>query len=197
MKFSKRIKYMLLGSIIFLVIALRYPTTPHEIGWDSFFIHKLINTLNHQGYPSWWIHPFSTFGLTPFSYASAGPVVLSGFSQVSGLSIENSILLFGIICGLLGIFGSYLVAKQIFNNDLYIFLVVFGFSTCEIFLTYTSWTMTTRGLFIAILPFFIFLILRKRELDKNIIFTILIIITFIFLVATFPVLSNGFLMHFF
>ena len=103
MKFSKRLRYSLLGSLIFTGIALRYPLVPHEIGWDSFFIHGLINTLNHYGNTVWWIHPFSTFGLTPFSYASAGPVFLSGFSQASGLSIEISILLFGMICGIIGI----------------------------------------------------------------------------------------------
>ncbi len=183
MKLSKRTKYMLFGSLIFIAISLRYPFTPHEIGADSFFIHKLINALNHQGSPTWWIHPFSTFGLTPFSYASAVPFLLSGVSQASGLSIENSILLFGILCGILGIFVSYMVAKEIFNNDLYIFLVVFGFSTGEVFLDLTTWTISTRGLFITFIPIFLFLLLRKTRLEKNFIYIFLIIVIFVYLVS--------------
>ncbi len=71
---------MLFGSLIFLAISLRYPMVPHERGWDSFFIHGLVNTLNHKGTFSWWVHPLSPFGLTPFSYGSAVPVLLSVFS---------------------------------------------------------------------------------------------------------------------
>jgi hypothetical protein len=202
MKFSKRTKYMLFGSFIFLVISLRYPTTPHEIGWDSFFIHGLVNNLNHQGnFASWWIHPLSPFGLTPFSYASAVPVLVSAFSQASGLSIEITIWLFGILCGILGIFGSYLVAKELLNNDVYIFLVVFGFSTCENFLAFTTWTLTTRGFFITIMPFFLFLLFRNVNSKKFNTYSILIVLIFILLVAIhhlytfliFPIISYFFL----
>jgi hypothetical protein len=175
---------MLFGSLIFLAISLRYPFTPHEIGWDSFYIHKLVNLLNHQGnYVSWWVHPLSPFGLTPFSYTSAVPVLVSAFSQASGLSIESSAWLFGIFCGLLGIFGSFLVAKELFNDDCYIFLVVFGFTTSQVFLGYTTWTLTTRGFFITILPFFLFLLFKNSKSRKFNIYSILTILIFIFLVA--------------
>ena len=183
MKFPKRTKYMLFGSFIFLAFSLRYPYTPHEIGWDSYFIHGLVNTLNHHGNFSWWVHPLSPFGLTPFSYGSAVPVTLSAFSQLSGLSIESSIWLFGIICGILGIFGSYMAAKELFNNDNYIFLTVFGFTTSQVFLGYTTWTLTTRGFFITVLPFFIFLLLKNAKAKKFNIYTFVIILIFIFLVA--------------
>ena len=184
MKFSKRTKYMLFGSLIFIAISLRYPFTPHEIGWDSYFIHGLINSLNHQGnLSSWWVHPLSPFGFTPFSYASAVPILVSAFSQMSGLSIESSIWLFGILYGILGVFGSYLVAKEVFNDDNYIFLVVFGFTTSEVFLGYTTWTITTRGTFITILPFFLFLLLRNAKSKKFNKFTFLAILVFVLLVA--------------
>jgi hypothetical protein len=189
---------MLIGSLIFLAISLRYPWTPHEIGWDSYFIHGLVNSLNHSGnFSSWWVHPLSPFGLTPFSYASAVPFILSAFSQTSGLSIESSIWLFGVICGLLGIFGSYLVAKEVFKDERYIFLVVFGFTTSQIFLGYTTWTLTTRGFFITILPYFLFLLFRNSRSRGYNKYSILVILFFIFLVSIhhlytflmFPILS--------
>lgn len=184
MKFSKRTKYMLFGSFIFVAISLRYPFTPHEIGWDSFFIHGLVNSLNHQGhYHSWWVHPLSPFGLTPFSYASAVPVLVSALSQASGLSIETSIWLFGVLVGIFGIFASYLVAKEIFDNDIYIFFVVFGFTTSENFLDFTTWTLTTRGFFIAFLPIFLFFLFRKTKSKKFDKYSILVVISFIYLVA--------------
>jgi hypothetical protein len=176
---------MFFGSLIFLAISFRYPWTPHEIGWDSFFIHGLVNTLNNEGnFSSWWVHPLSPLGSTPFSYASAVPFLVSAFSQASGLSIESTAWLYGILCGIIGIFGSYLVAREVFKDDRYIFFVVIGFTTSQVFLGYTTWTLNARGFFITILPVFLFLLFRNVKSGEFNKYSILAFIFFIFLVTT-------------
>lgn len=166
MKFSKRINYALIGFIAMLNIAFRYPTTPHQIGADSFHLHMVSNSVSHYGYATWIVHPFSFFGLTPETVPTAYPYILSALSQLSGLDMEATILLFSIVVGLIGTFNAYLMAKEIKNDDLFIYIVVFAFSLSPVFLSYTSWTVTGRNLFLALFPLFIWSVFRNLNRAK-------------------------------
>lgn len=160
MNLSKKLHYTLLAFLVLLNVLLRYPTTSHEMGVDSFFIHNLANSISANGYAKWVVNPLSVFGLYPYSYPSAVPYILSGVSQSTGLNMELTIFLVAIFVGIFGMFSAYLMAKEIKNDDLFVFLVVFAFSTAPIFLSFTRWTTSTRHLFIAILPLFIWSLLR-------------------------------------
>ena len=166
MKFSKRLNLALIGFLAMINIVFRYPTTPHQIGADSFHLHMVANSVSHYGYATWIVHPFSFFGLTPETVPTAYPYILSGFSQLSGLEMEATILLFSIIVGLVGTFNAYLMAKEIKNHDLFIFIVVFAFSLSPVFLNYTIWTVTGRNLFLAIFPLFIWSVFRNLNRAK-------------------------------
>jgi hypothetical protein len=183
MKFSKKTNYALIGFLILLNIIIRYPLVPHEIGADSFQIHSYANSITSFGYATWIIHPYSFLGLTPDSYPSAIPFLLSGMSQSMNINMEFSILLLAIIIGLLGLFGAILLAKQIKNDDLFIFIVAFLFSTSPIFLRFTIWTTATRHIFMALFPFFLWTLLKLRDFSeikwKYLFFSILIFIMLI------------------
>lgn len=184
MKFSKRVNYALLGFLVMINLAFRYPTTPHEIGTDSFHLHMIANSVSHYGYATWIVHPFSFFGLTPESTPTAYPYVLSGLSQISGLDMEFTILLFSIFLGLVGVFNCYIMAKEIKNDDLFIFIVVFAFSLSPIFLKFTIWTVTGRNLFIALFPLFIWSVFRNLHQNKiNYKYVAMSILIFIILLA--------------
>lgn len=161
MKFTKRTCYILIAFLIMLNIVFRYPTTPHETGADSFFIHSLANSITNNGYAKWILHPLSFFGLYPISYASAVPFTLSGMSQTLGVETEISILIFSIIIGVLGTFGAYLLAGEIIDDDRFKVIVAFAFSLSPLILKFTMWTASTRGLFIALLPLFLWCILKS------------------------------------
>ena len=162
MKFSNRSKYILLGLLVLLNIILRIPSYPHQAGYDSFHTSILANTITIFGCAKWWVHPYSLFGMYPYSYASAVPFVLSGISQVTGLEMEITVLLFDVFVGLLSIFTAYLLAGMIRDDDLFKFLVAFGCSTAQGMLVFTTWDISTRGLFIVMLPLFTYLVLRVR-----------------------------------
>ena len=162
MKFTNRTKYILLGLLILLNIILRIPSYPHQTGYDSFHTSLLANIISLYGYAGWWVHPLSIFGLYPYAYASAVPFMLSGISQLSGLEREITVLIFDMFAGLLSIFTVYLLAGMIRDDDLFKFIVAFGCSTAQGMLQFTTWDISTRGLFIVLFPLFIYLLLRVQ-----------------------------------
>ena len=124
MKFSKRSVIIVSALLILLNTILRYPTTPHEIGADSFAMHVMANSISTFGYAGWWIHPASIVGSYPYSgSASAVPFLLSGISQCTGMATESVILLYSMVLGLFSIFTAYLMAGAIWNNNIFKFLL--------------------------------------------------------------------------
>ena len=183
MKFSKRVTLTLFALLILLNIILRYPTTPHEIGVDSFVVHSMANAISTFGYAGWWIHPASIIGSYPYSGSpSAVPFLLSGISQCSSMDTELVILLYSMILGIFSIFAAYLMAGAIWNNDIFKFLVAFVFSTCQGIVTYSTWTGPARTLFIISLPLFIYLLLKTRTFKAR--FSILTFIILVLLLTT-------------
>ena len=143
MRFSPRTKAVLMGLLILLAVVFRYPTTPHEIGWDSFAVHLMANSVSEFGYAKWWLHPASIIGSYPYSgSASAVPFLLSGISQCTGMDTEVVILLYSIILGLFSVFAAYLMAGAIWNNDLFKFLTAFIFSASPGVITHSTWSIS-------------------------------------------------------
>ncbi|MGP8321302.1 MAG: hypothetical protein ACT6FE_03125 [Methanosarcinaceae archaeon] len=183
MRFPPRTKAVLMGLLILLAVVFRYPTTPHEIGWDSFAVHLMANSVSEFGYAKWWLHPAAIIGSYPYSgSASAVPFLLSGISQCTGMDTEVVILLYSIILGLFSVFAAYLMAGAIWNNDLFKFLTAFAFSTASGIITFSTWTANARTLFIIMLPLFIYILLRTRAFKVR--FCILTFFILVLLLAT-------------
>jgi len=168
MKLSKRANYLLIfGFLGLLNVLFRFPVTPHELGADSFYVHGMANFISTNGYAKWIMHPLSFFGLYPLSYPSGGIFYLSSISQCTGIDTEYSILVVSTFLGVLGAFTTYLLAKEIFNDDFFAFATAFIFSTSRIFLTGTTWVYSTRGFFIVLLPLFIWSLLRFSSSERK------------------------------
>jgi hypothetical protein len=161
-----------------LNIAIRYPTAQHEIGIDSFVMHILSNSIIENHFGKWILHPLSYIGLYPLSYPSAYPFLAAGTSLTSGLQVEASILIISVVLGLIGVFSTYFLAREIKNDDLFCFVVAFAFSLSPIFIKMTYWQASTRNLFIALAPACILLLLKTRGFAinrLNILFVILLV----------------------
>ena len=182
-RFSVRTKIVLMGLLVLLGLIFRYPTVPHEIGWDSFGVHLLANSVSEFGYAKWWLHPTSIIGWYPYSgVPSAVPFILSGISQCTGMDTEKVILLYSMILGIFCIFGAYLMAGAIWDNYIFKFLVAIVFSTAPGILAKTTWTGHARTLFIIALPLFIYLLLRTRTFKLR--FSILTFVILVLLLTT-------------
>lgn len=174
---SQTKKVILFILLIILNVVLRIPSIPHEKGADSFFIHSLANSITYFGHANWWVNWLSVFGLYPYSYASAIPFSLSGVSQLTGLTgleMENAILIFSVIMGLFSILTAYVLAGVIYNDFLFKYLTALFFSLSQGVMVFSTWEISTRGPFIIFLPFFLFILMKKLKLGKAVLLLILL-----------------------
>lgn len=173
---------ILYSFLIVLNIILRFQAASKEIGYDSFGVHILANSISEFGYAKWVLNPLSVFGLYPLSYASAVQFFLSGLSQVTGVEIETIIFVYTISIGIFSIFTAYLFANVLFPEDEMLkFFSAAIFSTSPAILTYTTWSIPTRGLLIILAPLLLYLLLNNT---KSLKFIFLTLILSIFLFAT-------------
>lgn len=181
MKLKNSSMCLLISLLIVYNVILRYPLTPHEIGYDSFEIHTIANTVSYFGYAKWWLHPTSIFGLYPYSYASAVPFILSGVSQSLSLDMESTIFVFSTLIGIFSAFPMYILAGKIKNDDAFKILAAFTYSSSAGILYFTTWTTSTRGLFIILLPLAIYTLLKLYTSFK---YSILVLSLIVLLFAT-------------
>ena len=173
---GKSAKLVLLSLLVLLNLVIRIPSIPHEKGYDSFFIHSLANSISIFGDAQWWVHWLSVFGFYAYSYASAVPFVLSGMHQLTGIEMEIVILLYCIITGVISIFTAYVLAGRFSSNFVFKYGVALFFSIAPGVMLFSTWEVSTRGIFIILLPLFIYLLLSKISLVKKI-----ILLTFLFI----------------
>lgn len=169
--FSKRTWIFLWICLIILNVLLRIPLTPHEIGHDSFMTHFIADSLSKYGNAKWWLHPLSIVGLYPYSVASALIFYLSGASQIMSINMEHTIWVATSILGIFSSFTAYLMAGAIKDDKLFKFITAFIYSTSPGILVYTTWSASGRGMFLVLLPLFIYLLLKSRFSIKYGIFT--------------------------
>lgn len=182
MKLSRKNIVNLYLLLIVLNIILRFQPASHEIGFDSFGVHILANSISEFGYAKWILSPLSVFGLYPLSYSSAVQFVISGLSQVTGIEIQSIIFVYTVSVGILSIFTAYVFANTLLpENDVFKFISAAIFSTSPAILTYTTWSIPTRGLMIILTPLLLYLLLSST---KSLKFSFLILILSTFLLAT-------------
>lgn len=165
----KRTRYQLMAvfSGILVSLLMRYPLVPHEQGWDSFIIHQMGQSVNRYGYMKWVIHPLSYIGYYPYSYASGVPAVLSSISQISGLEMEYTILLFCFFESVLFFLLAYMAASQFTNKFMFKMFVAFLYSLSPGVIWFSDWTVSTRGALIMLMPLFIFLLFKSQSHESR------------------------------
>jgi len=173
-KLDRRIVISALASMIFLSLALRYPETEHELGVDSFFIHNLATNIANDGFAEWILNPLSMFGWYPLSYPSGGPFLLAASSDLGGTSIETTILFLSLAFGAMGVLASFVMAREFRDDDLFCLSVAFIYSFAPRFLAFTLWSASMRGLFMVLLPIFVWSVLRTHREPKPVNFGIVL-----------------------
>ncbi len=162
-----------------LSVALRYPGN-HEIGVDSFFIHTLAQSIIGMGHAAWTPNPLAYFGWYPVSYPSGGPFLLAAISSVAGTSVEASILGSSMLLGLLGMLSAFVMAREFRPSPGFATGVAFLYGMAPRFLAFTLWQASTRNLFMAILPMFIWSLMRfhrtRSLLDLSICVSIVVLL---------------------
>lgn len=177
---EKKYFFWILFLLILLNIIFRIPTMKNEPGSDTYVIHSLANSISINGYFN-TPNILSFFGMYPGSYPSAVPFFLSGFNLVTDMKMDQVILISSIVIGLIGLFTSLTLARRIKEDGLFSIFVAFGYSLSPVFLLFTIWSASTRHLFMALLPLYIWCLLglmertnKKKYIILFIVFTIIL-----------------------
>ncbi|MFW9965416.1 MAG: hypothetical protein ACFFCX_17720 [Candidatus Sifarchaeia archaeon] len=112
--------------------------------------------LNEGFFENYTLSPFSLLGLYPFvSYPIGIPFVVALLLRI-GFSYEIIVFVISTTAGAVGTVGAYNLGKEIFeNNQRTLFFTIF-YSFSSVFVNFTYFTITPRGWFLAILPWFLF-----------------------------------------
>ncbi len=164
MNFSKRVNRMLFLLLIVVNIVMRYPLAAHEGGMDGFFMHATAYQLiiHEQGH--WLIHPYSYLGFYPLSYPASMPFLLGSITTASFIDVELSVLLLGMVMGILSAFSMFMLLREMKKDDMLCFLGAILFSTSPLFVTFSAWQASSRLLFMGLLPMFCWLLIRCRSI---------------------------------
>jgi len=114
----RRVTYCLIVVVSAIGLLYRYPLgLGHEAGSDTTFIHTLANSLSERGTASWILHPLSYFGLYALSYPSAMPFLFASLAEVSGVSVEGSILLTGLGFSVVAGLSAFAATRSVREDD--------------------------------------------------------------------------------
>ena len=154
---SRKSSLFLLG---FLTILLRYPITPTPTGTDNFYYISVAKSIILSGQIAWAENILSLYGLFPGTTPLGPTLLASTITSVTGLSIYEYILIHTISFSLISTFGFFMLTGELTNNFRSRWFATLCFSFAPRFLTFSMWRISLRFSFIALLPFFIWLLLR-------------------------------------
>src|SRR5438445_3730932 len=178
MRLPAKPTYCLLLFLLGLNLIVRYPRTPHELGFDGFVLHGMTVSLIQNGNAKWVLHPLSYFGFYPLSQPSGSIFFLTGFTQLSGVPLDATILVFDMGLVGLGLFSAFLLSMEIRRDEGLALIVAAFFSLSPRFVSGLLWEIPTRTLFSALVPLFIWLLLRlQRTRDKRSLGFVLLVLT--------------------
>jgi hypothetical protein len=167
-RFTKRTVLLLLGILVLLSLAVRYPLVEHERHQtDSYFMHSLAQSIVSDGYASWAFHPLSYFGYYPFSYPSGVPFLLADLSSTTGLSIELCILVMNMAFAVIFCLAVFGLSRQFLMRDEYALLATFFAVMASRFVDTTYWVASARGPLVVMTVLIVFVSFRSSESRRN------------------------------
>lgn len=166
--FSRRVVLLILGALVLLSIAVRYPLVEHErFQTDSYTMHYLAKAISDDGYAKWTFHPLSYIGYYPYSYPSGVPFLLAELSETTGLSIETSVLVASAGLGVLFCLSVFVLARCFVSRLDYILLITF-FSTLGVrFVDTTYWDGSARAPMVVLVILIVFSSFRASQLGQR------------------------------
>ena len=157
----RRTILILLILLVLVSLTIRYPTVDHErYQTDSYFIHHLSDSITTDGMAKWIYHPLSYVGYYSLSYPSGVPFLLAEFSVMSGLTIEQSILVVDLIISMLFCLAVFIAARHLVNKpELAVLATCFAILGSR-FVDTTYWDGSARGPAVAMMILVVAVALR-------------------------------------
>ena len=179
-KLSQKTGLILLG---FLALFFRYPITESPTGSDEFYYISVVKSILIHGQIFWAENFLSLYGLFPGTSPLGSLILGTIITQVTGLSVHNYHLIHSILFSLLSTFGFFLLSGEFTSNYKSRWFSSLAFLVAPRFLMISLWRVSIRFSLLALLPFFLWVLLRlvNKKFGRNFkkLFILLIIFTLI------------------
>ena len=143
---SRRTALLLLVVIVLASFAVRYPLVEHERNQtDSYYIHILSESILANDHAKWTYHPLSYFGYYPFSYPSGNSFLIAEISDLTGLTLETSILAFDMALALLLCLAVFMLSRQFIKQTSVVLLATFFTVMGARFVDTSYWDASARA----------------------------------------------------
>jgi len=149
--------------LLFLLLLLFHWT--HFTGIDTYKWQDLATSVRMEQSLPWIVHPLSLAGFTPRAYPPAHPVLLATVQIVGNLGVDGGFAVVSWLIALLGVASATRLAGCVFPPRLALAAgLLYGFA--PVFMRYAHWA-TGRGLFLAVFPVFVALLIESRGTGKT------------------------------
>lgn len=150
--------------ICMITLVVRYPLVEHErYQSDSYSIHFFAQTIVDEGHALWTFTPLSYLGYYPLSYPSGAPFFLAEISAMTGLSVEVSILLMGMVLGILFVLTVYCLAREFIKRPEFAIAAALLATLAPRFVDTTYWVGSARGPLVVIMSLALLAFLRTKS----------------------------------
>ncbi len=146
-----------LSAFCVLLFVILFPFTRFT-GIDTYKWQDLATAVRMEQCIPWIVHPLSLLGFTPRAYPPAHPVLLATVQMIGGLGVDGGFAVISFFTALLGLTAAMRLANAMLPPHL-TGAAALLYVLSPVFIRYAHWA-TGRGLFLAILPVFLALLIE-------------------------------------
>lgn len=150
-----------IGPLLLLYALCVIPFT-YIAGIDTYKWQDLASGVAVERTIPWLVHPASLFGFTPRAYPSAQPLVLASIQILGNIGVDWGFYLISLLTGFTAITGAYALGERLYDDTDRAWWLAFLYGFSPLLMRYGYWA-TGRGFLLALLPFFVVLLLDARR----------------------------------
>jgi hypothetical protein len=170
---------MLLLALLLFTLVLRYPMVEHErYQADSYFIHRLSQSIVNEGRALWTFNSLSYIGYYPFSYPSGAPFFMAELALLTGLSVESTILVSGMLFGMMFCLGAFCIAREFLSDSRFVLVATLFMVLGSRFIDTTYWVGSARGPLVVLMILSVFVAFRASSLRRPLLLPIAVVLAF-------------------
>jgi len=131
--------------LITLTVAVRFQND-QQTDFDSYWLHAQAESIQLHESALWVYHPLSLFGYYPLSYPSGTMFYLATASEMTGLNMDQTVLITSILLGLWLAMWTVVIARRLSRSWVVGYVAGFITSLSPILINYTSYNAGGRVL---------------------------------------------------
>ncbi|MDP6236896.1 MAG: hypothetical protein QF459_05150 [Candidatus Poseidoniia archaeon] len=149
--------------LVAVTLLLRLPFVPAPTGFDAFLYQLQVRATLDTGALFWATQPASLWGLVPGTIPAGATTIVATGSVLTGLPLQEYLLLHSPLLALLGTAGFWLLAGEVGGGNRGRWLAALAFAVAPRYLQFSHWRISLRYMLVVLLPLFLWLLLRIQH----------------------------------